>query len=121
MSLSSVLVVDDSLIIRKVLVKKLEELGYKGLGVASGQEALDLVRREPFACMFLDLNMDGLNGFDVLEVLREEELNIPVIVLTADLQKASRAKAEKLGSKAFLTKPPNAMEIQTTLEFVLKG
>ena len=83
--------------------------------------ALDLVRREPVACMFLDLNMEGLNGFDVLEIMNEEGIDVPVIVLTADLQEASRARAVKLGSKAFITKPPNENEIQKTLEFVLKG
>ena len=121
MSLSTVLVVDDSLIIRKILMKKLEKLGYKPLSVASGQEALDAMRQEPVACMILDPNMDGLNGFDVLEVLNEERINVPVIVLTADLQEASRAKAEKLGSRAFLTKPLNETEIQSTLEIVLIG
>ena len=44
MSLHTVLVVDDSLIIRKVLVKTLDSLGYKALSVPSGQEALDLVQ-----------------------------------------------------------------------------
>ena len=117
----TVLVVDDSLIIRRVLVKNIEKLGYDALSVASGQEALDVVRQEPVACMLLDLNMEGLNGFDVLEAMNEEGINVPVIVLTADLQVASRAKAEKLGSKAFIIKPPDEKEIQKTLEFVLKG
>jgi len=115
-----VLVVDDSLIVRKVVSRFLDEIGYTCLSAASGGEALDMIRNETMKFMVLDLHMEGMTGFELMEAILEEGLDIPVIVLTADLQDQSKEKAGELGAKAYLQKPFNKTEFQTVIEHVAK-
>lgn len=72
-----------------------------------GLEALDRLRRSPFAALILDLMMPGMNGFDVLRAVRSDKAlaSLPVIVLTAKGQRRDRETAQQLGASAFITKP----------------
>ncbi len=119
MSNTTILVVDDNLIIRKILTKTLENFGYKVVAVSSGEEALDYIQNETAECMILDLHMGGLSGYEVLERLSNNGSKIPVIILSADWQEASKKKAEALGARKFLNKPTDKSELKTALENVL--
>lgn len=119
MSNTTILVVDDNLIIRKILTNILEKYGYAVVVVSSGEDALEYTRSETVGCMILDLQMDGLTGYDVLEHLAENGPQIPVIVLSADWQEATRKRVEELGALGFLNKPPNKNELKTAIEQAL--
>ena len=119
MSNTTILVVDDNLIIRKILTNILEKDGYVVVAVSSGEDALEYARSETVGCMILDLHMEGLTGFDVLEHLAENGPKIPVIVLSADWQEATRKRVEELGALGFLNKPPNKNELKTAIEQAL--
>ena len=117
---ASILVVDDSLIVRAHLSKQLKQLGYSVVLAVSGTEALQTLQAQSVDCMLLDLHMDGMTGYDVLAHLKQAGTAAPVIVLSADMQVASRLKAIDLGAREFLKKPPNLDEIQTVIENVLR-
>ena len=119
MSNATILVVDDNLIIRKILTNTLQKFGYDVVAVPSGAEALDYTRKETVDCIILDLHMEGLSGYDVLEHLATNGSHIPVIVLSADMQEGSRKKAEELGALKFLNKPPNKNELKSAIELAL--
>ncbi|MCH8077069.1 MAG: response regulator [SAR324 cluster bacterium] len=119
MSNTTILVVDDNLIIRKILTNTLEKDGYAVVAVSSGEDALEYTRNGTVGCMILDLHMDGLSGYDVLEHLAKNGPEIPVIVLSADWQEATRKRVEELGALGFLNKPPNKNELKTAIEQAL--
>lgn len=112
----SVLVVDDSPMARKTLIRALPadwdvEITHAGSGV----EALAAYRSGKVDVMFLDLTMPEMDGYQVLETLRHEGLNCLVIVVSADVQPRARERVLELGAIAFLKKPVNAAHIATTL------
>ena len=107
-----VLVVDDQEINRDVLGVILED-DYEVIYAANGREALDAIREhmEDLSIVLLDLMMPVMNGFEVLETVRDDDQmkRIPIIVLTAD--KDAELQALQLGAADFITKPFDSPEI----------
>lgn len=96
---------------------------YNLLFAENGKEALEIMRmhREDLSMLILDLNMPVMNGYEVMERLREDELlqHIPVIVLTAD--KSAELQALQMGAADFITKPFDIPEIiQTRVSRILE-
>lgn len=112
----SVLVVDDSPMARKMLVRSLPpEWDIRIAQAGSGQEALAAYRSGQVDVMFLDLNMPEMDGYQVLEALRQEGLNCLVIVVSADIQQKAQDRVLGLGAIAFIKKPVDAEKIKTVL------
>ena len=112
-----ILVVDDSPMARKMLIKALPpewkvEISQAGNGV----EALEQYRAGKPRVMFLDLTMPDMDGFQVLEVLREEHLNSIVIMVSADVQPKAQQRAIALGAVAFVQKPVTAEKLLPILK-----
>ncbi|MDJ0836236.1 MAG: response regulator [Acidobacteriota bacterium] len=80
-----ILVAEDDAISRKIMCKRITRAGWSVALAADGAEALEKVRLQPPALIFLDLMMPGMDGFDLLSELRKEEAwkNIPVIFVSA--------------------------------------
>ena len=102
----SVLVVDDSPIARKMLIRALPaEWDIEITQASNGLEALAAYRAGKVDVMFLDLTMPDMDGYQVLETLRSEDLNCLVIVVSADVQEQAKARVKSLGAIAFIQKP----------------
>ncbi|SBT05315.1 Response regulator [Candidatus Accumulibacter aalborgensis] len=113
----SVLVVDDSPMARKMLIRALPSDWEVTVTQASnGLEALSCYRQGGVDVMFLDLTMPGMDGYQVLETLRHEDLNCLVIVVSADIQDAAQARVRELGAIDFIKKPVDAMRIKAVLK-----
>lgn len=111
-----ILVVDDSVMARKMLIKALPpswdvEITQAGNGI----EALAAYRAGKAEVMFLDLTMPELDGYGVLETLQREGLNSFVVVVSADIQPMARERVRQLGAIAFVKKPVNAEQIEAIL------
>jgi len=87
-------------------IKKIVEAG-------GGKEGLEMAEKHMPDCILLDLLMPEMDGFDVLEALGEKDLKIPVIVLTANIQKTAREKCLQLGAFAFTNKPTEEDELRS--------
>jgi CheY-like chemotaxis protein len=88
-----VLIVDDVRTLADQYAYDLKRIGAHETRVAtSGQAALDLLAREAVDCVILDLEMPGMDGFDVLRRMQKDGLEIPVIVYTGtgDFDRATR-------------------------------
>ena len=107
-----VLVVDDQEINRDALEVILEEQ-YEIICAENGQEALEIMRRRggELSIVLLDLMMPVMNGFEVLQTVREDEQlrQIPIIVLTAE--KSAELQALQMGAADFITKPFDMHEV----------
>lgn len=105
MEKKKVLVVDDSLLIRKLLQDFLEAKGYTVLLAQDGKEALEMINKDMPDMMLLDITMPVMDGIEVLEELKKLNINLPVIIVTntADI-KIARETLEK-GAYDYVTKP----------------
>jgi CheY-like chemotaxis protein len=113
----SVLVVDDSPMARKMLIKALPASWDVTITQASnGKEALAAYRTGSVEVMFLDLTMPEMDGYQVLEALRQEDLNCLVIVVSADIQPGAQERVRQLGAIAFVKKPVKPAEVQAVLK-----
>lgn len=81
----------------------------------SGLEALAAIRAGQGEIVFLDLTMPDMDGFEVLEKIRDERLKTVVIVISADIQPAAQARVKKLGAAAFIRKPVTSEVLAATL------
>ena len=103
----TVLVVDDHRTNRVKMAAAVRHLGYAAEVAGSGQEALDILRARSCDAVLLDIVMPGMDGFDVLRALKEDESlrDVPVIVVSAlDDDTASVVRAIELGAEDFLPK-----------------
>ncbi|RDK04647.1 response regulator [Paraburkholderia lacunae] len=112
-----ILVVDDSTLARKLLVRSLPEDWDVDITLASdGAAALELYRAGKGAVIFLDLTMPAMNGFEVLEAIQHEGLDAFVIVVSADIQAGAVERAKALGAIGFISKPVSIEAIRPILK-----
>jgi CheY-like chemotaxis protein len=103
----SLLVVDDSTENRDILARRLRRKGFRVLEAASGPAALELVGRETVDLVLLDIMMPGMNGLEVLRILRETRPahDLPVVMATARSESEDMVVALELGANDYVTKP----------------
>ncbi|MGH7848485.1 MAG: sigma-54-dependent transcriptional regulator [Candidatus Binatia bacterium] len=108
-----VLVVDDDAASRRLAEVRLRALECQVATAADGQEAMAAIRHQTPALVLLDLQMPRMGGMDLLRKLHEEEIDIPVIVITAHGSIEAAVEAMKEGACDFLPKPfdPKHLEI----------
>lgn len=112
----SVLVVDDSPMARKMLIRALPPTwDVEVAQAANGAEALAAYRTGRVDVMFLDLTMPEMDGYQVLEALRREDLNCLVVVVSADIQPKAQERVLSLGAIAFIKKPVDAQKVEAVL------
>lgn len=105
---TKVLVVDDSTVSRKMLIRSLpKEWDISVTQAVNGQDAMEKYRQGLADIMFLDLTMPVMDGYQTLEALKKEGLDTFVIVVTADIQPEAEERVRKLGAMAFVKKPVN--------------
>ncbi len=119
-----ILVVDDEIISRRVIGHSLEKAGLKSTAVAHPDEAIKMLQDQPFDLVFLDVEMPGMNGFELCKRLRAMPLHAktPVIFVTALSGFESRAKSSLSGGDDFIGKPFSYIELAVKgLIYVLRG
>lgn len=101
------LVVDDDELNRDMLSRRLARRGFATTAAASCEEALDLIRTQPFDTVLLDVQMPGMSGIEALRIIRAEKPSgvLPVIMVTAKDRSEDVVEALTLGANDFITKP----------------
>jgi chemosensory pili system protein ChpA (sensor histidine kinase/response regulator) len=118
------LVVDDSISIRKFVQRFLDRSGYDVQVASDGMEALTLMgRMKKFDAVITDLEMPIMHGYDLMAEMRKnpELMNIPVIVLTSRAGDKHRQKALEMGAQEYLVKPFEEQEMLGALKKLLSG
>ncbi len=113
-----VLIVDDSLSIRKFLTGLLTKQNYEVEVARNGQSAIELLSQNEFDAVITDLEMPQLSGYDLIEHIRSDKRwdNLPVIVLTGRAGKNIEQQTRKLGADDFVVKPFKETELLNKLE-----
>ena len=101
-----ILICDDSALARKQMARALPE-GLRGdvSFAKDGVEALEKLRGGEAELLFLDLNMPEMDGYQVLEQVRKEDLPVMTIVVSGDIQPEARDRVKKISALDFIKKP----------------
>jgi two-component system chemotaxis response regulator CheY len=105
---AEILVVDDSKIMREMVVACLRaQSGTVFTHASSGLEALEKLSLKPFDLVVLDLNMPDIGGYEVLEFVRSQDKlrSLPILVVTTRGDESSKSRALESGASSFMTKP----------------
>ncbi len=100
-----ILIVDDSETIRQSVASALETAGFQVLQACDGIEGIERINHDKPAMVILDVNMPRLNGLDMLERLDLKSLNLPVLLLTTEVQPSMIARAKRAGARGWMVKP----------------
>jgi FixJ family two-component response regulator len=104
----TVYVVDDDEAVRESLRALFESVGLAVETFASAGEFLASAERPDVGCLLVDVRMPGFSGLELLEKLKEMQVNLPAIVITGHGDVATAVRAMKAGAKDFIEKPFNA-------------
>ncbi len=118
---AKILVVDDSGLARRLLRKILEELGHEVEDVADGAQGLERYVLNRHDAVVLDLLMHGMYGMEVLQKFKQLNPDLPVIVVTADIQRTTRDQVKDAGAVAMVNKPVTKEQLAEVLEVALRG
>ncbi len=116
-----ILVIDDSPTLRKLLRFYLKKKGYEVDEAHNGKVGLKEIDKKNFDLIILDMNMPVMDGFEVLEELKNiKGFSVPILILSADKEEESKAAGINLGASYYLTKPFKPEEVITRIEDILR-
>ena len=110
------LIAEDEKNLRKVLVNELSDEGYNIAEADDGRKALEILQKDDYDVVLLDMNMPVMGGIEVLKKMKALEIPAEVIILTGNLTLTTAVEAMKLGAYDYLTKPFNLNELSLVIE-----
>lgn len=114
-----VLVVEDELVLRETLTYNLRKQGYEVDAVADGKQAVESALEDPPDLILLDIMLPELDGFEVCRILRQD-LNVPIIMLTARDDEVDKVVGLEVGADDYLTKPFSMRELLARVKAQLR-
>jgi PAS domain S-box-containing protein len=115
-SSARILIAEDNQINQLVALKILAKLGYRADTVANGAEAVDAVADGSYDIILMDCQMPEMDGFEATRVLREKNMQIPIIAMTANAMKGDRELCIAAGMNDYISKPVKSTELGSILE-----
>lgn len=115
-----VLVVDDEQSIVTLLKYNLEQAGYTVLTAMDGEEGIKLAAEEKPDLMVLDLMLPKLDGIEVCKLLRQQKINVPILMLTAKDDEFDKVLGLELGADDYMTKPFSPREVVARVKAILR-
>ena len=114
------LIVEDEESLNKVLSKVIKKLGYIADSAFDGEEALDLYFENNYDLVILDLNLPKLDGMEVLKIIREDNSELPVLILSARSEIHDKIQGLDEGANDYLTKPFHFDELTARVRALLR-
>jgi DNA-binding response OmpR family regulator len=115
----NILVVEDDTSLRETLVYNLTRQEYDVQAVGDGLIAIQAARKNPPDLVLLDLMLPGIDGFEVCRILRQE-MNIPILILTARDDEIDRVIGLEIGADDYITKPFSMRELMARVKAHLR-
>jgi PAS domain S-box-containing protein len=117
-----ILLAEDNVINQKVATRMLEKRGHSVVVAADGYQAFAAIDREPFDLVFMDVQMPGMDGFEVTKAIREKEKttgnHLRIIAMTAHTMKGDRERCLEAGMDGYIAKPIQFKELVDAIEGV---
>jgi two-component system chemotaxis response regulator CheY len=120
--MASVLTVDDSVSLRKLVANTLVSAGHQVVEANHGAEALDLLKTHTFNLIISDINMPVMDGLTFIKRVRALAAYkfIPILVLTTEMDPAKKKQAKESGATGWLVKPFDPAQLLTTIRKVVQ-
>ena len=118
--MSKILVVDDEASMRRGISDNLEFEGFEIAEAANGFEALEKLQEQQFDLLVLDVMMPKMSGFDVCKQMRQQQIDTPVIFLTAKGEEIDKVLGLELGADDYMTKPFSIRELSARIKAILR-
>lgn len=115
-----VLVVDDDLAIRKLLSKVLQTSGFEPVLAKNGEEALELVSKDIFQLILLDVTMPGLDGFQVIQRIRRKNITTPIMVVSGRSEDFDALYGLEIGADDYIIKPFNPIVLGAKVKALIR-
>ena len=116
-----IMIVDDAMLSRKVIERMLKTHGAQTMECGNGLEAINRLEEENPDIILLDILMPEMDGFAVLAEMKKREIEIPVVVLSADIQNSSKERCLELGASGFLNKPVREEELFAAINNIMSA
>ena len=120
MAKQSILVIDDEPAIRDMLQIALNAAGFKVVLAEDAKQAYPIIIDTPPDLILLDWMMPGTSGIELLRRLRRDEINVPVIMLTAKVEEASKIAGLDSGADDYIAKPFSPRELVSRVKAILR-
>ena len=116
----TVLIVDDDLAVQTMLYKVIRSNGLDAEVASGGEIALDMVSRKEYALILLDVNMHGMDGFEVVHTLRSRGIKTPVIIVSGRQEDYDTLYGLDIGADDYVTKPFNPIVLGAKVKALIR-
>jgi CheY-like chemotaxis protein len=118
-----IMAVEDNEDNRDLIVKVLSHRGYEVVGVSDGSEALDRLAEVAPDLILMDINLPGMDGYEVTKRIRHNEVfaKVPIVALTAHAMRGDKEKSLAAGCNAYVPKPINVHTFPDVIAGLLSG
>lgn len=116
--MAKVLIVDDEVNIREVIVEYIREFGFVADTANNGEEAVSKVKQNPYDLIIMDLMMPKMDGFTATKMIKTFA-NVPIIILSARFEEADKLYCFELGVDDYIVKPFSFKELVARMKSVL--
>jgi DNA-binding NtrC family response regulator len=119
--MAKILIVDDEVHIRELLRKALGREGYDVVSVPSAAQALEIIFKEPFDLLLLDVRLAGESGLSVLKKAREYRQNVPIVIYSGALTSELEQEARQAGANEVLSKDMDVLQLVAQIKRIVKA
>jgi len=118
-----ILIIEDSSTMRSLIASTIEEMsGFESVEASNGFEALKALPSQHFDMIITDLNMPDINGLEIIKFVKEHPAykEIPLVVVTTEVEEEDRRKGLALGASEYITKPFDPDNLKKVVRRILK-
>lgn len=116
----AVLIVDDDLSVSKMLYKVVKSNGLEAEIAESGEEALRKLTEREYALMLLDINLGGMDGFEVISRIRGKGMKLPIIIVSGRKEDYDTLYGLDIGADDYITKPFNPVTLGAKVKALIR-
>lgn len=116
----NILVVEDDTNTRKLMCAVLQNNGFEVFSAENGEDALQVMDRQPVDLVVLDIMMPGMDGYTLTQELREAGSNLPILMVSARQEARDRRKGFRVGTDDYMTKPVDEEEMVLRIRALLR-
>lgn len=116
----TVLIVDDDEAVRTMLYKVIKSNGIEADTASSGERALELISQHRYDLILLDVNMHGMDGFQVVQSLRQRDIRTPIIIVSGRHEDYDTLYGLDIGADDYVTKPFNPVVLGAKVKALIR-
>ncbi len=117
--MAKILIIDDAKFNRTMLKRIISEFGHETIEAANGRDGLEMICNDKPDIFLTDILMPEMDGTEMLKLLQETHLEVPIIVISANIQDIIKDQCMDMGVTKFFGKPPDKEALKSAIEEIL--